>query len=363
MPEPFINRGGKKVSMKTNRLAALFLVFFAAVFNIGFSTEIKSELHQLPVPTGPYQVGIKPFDLIDQGRREPEYPEGRLVPIWVYFPKQEGPQIPCSKFLEERALDTFDSLTTWKNLNVEVFGKKENDLGFLKNTKKHPIIFLNHGNGCLLSDLAYIAEDLASHGYIVIAIQHQLKHDKETNLIKFSRVINNMRFVFDWLKKKNENEFYNSINLERVGCIGYSMGANSVVLLASNGYGKPSATLFPHETKNSKECIVAIDPQLFPFPLNNNYPTFILFAEKRQLEQKNSGELDFMKRLGHKFVYYKHTYHGSFVDAAYFNIECPLSPQMGWFYGDTDERIKFFDQVRSDIRVFLQEQLKENACD
>jgi len=66
--------------------------------------------------------------LIDQGRKEPEYPNGRLVPIWVYFPKQEGPQVPCSKFLEERAQDIFDSLTTWKNLNEEVFGKKENDL-------------------------------------------------------------------------------------------------------------------------------------------------------------------------------------------------------------------------------------------
>lgn len=344
--------------MKTNRF---FLLIFTIISIVGFSAEIKSELHQLPVPTGAYQVGIKPFDLIDQGRTEPEYPNGRLVPIWVYFPKQEGPQIPCPKFLEERALDIFDSLTTWKQLNDSVFGKREADLSFLKNTRKHPIIFLNHGNGCLLSDLAYIAEDLASHGYVVIAIQHQLKNDKETNLIKYARVINNMRFVFDWLKKNNENEFYDSLNLQRVGCIGYSMGANSVVLFASNGYGNPSATLFPHESTDAKECIIAIDPQLFPFPLSNRYPAFMLFSEKRELEQKNSGELDFMKRLGHKFVYYKQTHHGSFVDAAYFNIECPLSPQMGWFYGDTDERIKLFDQVRSDIRSFLQEQLKETV--
>jgi len=339
-----------------------FLAIIAAVSITALFAEINSELYQLPIPTGTYQVGIKTFDLIDQDRKEPEHPEGRLVPIWVYFPKSEGPQISCSKFLEERARDDFDSIPHWKYLQVEVFGKKETDFSFLKNTNKHPIVFLNHGNGCLLSDLAYIAEDLASHGYVVIAIQHQLKNDYETNLIKYSRVINNMRFVFDWLKKNNNKEFSNSLNLERVACIGYSMGANSVVLFASNGYGHPYATLFPHDTKdNVKECIVAIDPQLFPFPLNNNYPTLILFSEKREMEQKKSGEYDFMKRLGHEFIYYPHTHHGSFVDAAYFNVECPLAPETGWFLGSTDERKKFFDQVRNDIRSFLQEHLKSDS--
>lgn len=339
-----------------------FLAIVATVSIAGLSAEINSELHQLPVPTGTYQVGIKTFDLIDQERIEPAYPEGRLVPIWVYFPGNEGPQIPSPKLFEERALDTFDAIPVGKNLKIEVFGKQGNDLYLLKNTKKHPVIFLNHGDGCLLSDLAYIAEDLASHGYVVIAIQHQLKNDNEKFLRKYDRVIDNMLFVFDWLKKNNKKEFFNSLNLNHVGCIGYSMGANSVVLFGSKGYRHPSASLFPHENvENVKECIIAIDPQCFPFPVNNNYPTFLLFAEKREFEQKKSGEYDFMKRLGHEFIYYPYTHHGSFVDAAYFNIECPLAPEMGWFLGSTDERKEFFDHVRKDIRSFLQEHLKSDA--
>lgn len=317
--------------------------------------EVKNELNQLSVPTGPYQVGIKTFDLIDENRRDSEYPQGRLVPVWVYFPTQKGPQVANSLFLEERAFDNWEMFSVWKTLNVKVFGKKEKSLESLKNTGKHPLIFLNHGDGFFLSDLAYIAEDLTSHGYVVVAIQHQLKNDQKPALKKYVHVIDNMCFVFDWLKKHQDKEFFGSLDLDRVGAIGFSMSGNANVLFASTGYyGNFSDTLFPHDTNDAKECLIAIDPQCFPFPMDNHIPICLLFTEQREKEQLNSGAFDCMKRLGHRVVYYPHTHHRSFLTASYFNIQSSSSPRQGWYGGSTDERLKFFDKVRSDIRAFLQ---------
>lgn len=320
--------------------------------------DIKSELNQLPIPTGLYQVGIKTVDLVDETRLEPLYPKGRLVPIWIYFPTHKGSQIPHTMILEERALDNWDMFHTWKKLNVKGFSEKEENLESLKNTGKHPLVFLNHGDGFYLSDLAHIAEDLASHGYVVIAIQHQLKRDQKPALKKYVHVIDNMCFVFDWLKKNQDKAFFGSLDLDRVGSIGFSMGGNANVLFAATGnYGNLADTLFPHETEDAKECLIAIDPQCFPFPLSNRIPTFLLFTEQREHEQKSSGELDLMKRLGHQVIYYPHTHHRSFLTASYLNVQSSSSPRQGWYGGTTEEKLKFFDKVRSDIRAFLQKNL------
>lgn len=42
-----------------------------------FTESLKS----LPIPTGPYQIGIVKYDLVDQFRKEINYPTGRLIPI------------------------------------------------------------------------------------------------------------------------------------------------------------------------------------------------------------------------------------------------------------------------------------------
>jgi hypothetical protein len=64
-----------------------------------------------------------------------------------------------------------------------------------------------------------------------------------------------------------------------------------------------------------------------------------------------------MQKIGHKFKYYKNTDHGSFSDLAYLNVKTHLSPDANWYKGSLDERMKFFENVRKDIREFLEEKI------
>lgn len=41
--------------------------------------------NSIPTPTGPYLVGYEKYDLNDPSRKEIDYPDGRLVPIRIYY--------------------------------------------------------------------------------------------------------------------------------------------------------------------------------------------------------------------------------------------------------------------------------------
>jgi len=320
----------------------------------GSQETVFSEFRQLPTPTGPYKIGIKTFDLVNENNR--------LVPIWIYFPMEKGPHHLYPKLLEERALDEFDVIRVWKTLQIKVHAQQTSNLTSLKGSK-YPTVFLNHGDGCLLSDLGFIAEDLASHGYVVIAIQHQLSTDRKVPknfkirmVDRWSQVIENILFVFDWLKTNNTSLFYNSLDCHRVGLIGYSMGGNSLMLLAQRiGYGYENETLLPYDAREGiRECIITLDSRRFPFPPQNKYHILQLIAEDRKTVQEQNGERETMDRLGYKYKYYPGTTHASFVDHAYINFTVPGH---SWFNGTTKERIQFFDTMRKDIRTFLKENI------
>ena len=222
--------------------------------------EMKSEFNHLPTPTGPYKIGIKAFDLFDSSRKSLKWPEGRLVPINVYFPMEKGKHKLHSKVLEERAYDRFGALEIWKKLGVKVYGEHTENILPLKGTGKHPIVIFSHGNSCLMSDWAFLMEDLVSHGYIVITIQHQIYTDKKPpgrSSDHTALVIRNVLFVFDWLKENNADEFYETLNTKRVALIGYSMGANAMKLMYQHlSYGHNDATLLYHDDpQDVKECV------------------------------------------------------------------------------------------------------------
>ena len=121
---------------------------------------------------------------------------------------------------------------------------------------------------------------------------------------------------------------------------------------------------FNHFTGFYKVKISAtISPAGMAVPFINNTPIFMLISAERQEEQKLNGEHELMQKIGHKFKYYKNTHHGSFADFAYLNVKCPLAPPTGWYQGSTEERIEFFDDMRKDIRKFLEEKIRKHTND
>lgn len=76
--------------------------------------KMDSIVQNVPVPTGPQQVGSIKYDLIDPYRKDLKFPEGRLIPIQIYFPLEQGEHVAYPKVFEERA-----SLGPFKPLNYK----------------------------------------------------------------------------------------------------------------------------------------------------------------------------------------------------------------------------------------------------
>lgn len=314
-------------------------------------------LRTLPLPTGSYRVGVVQYDLVDPDRVEVAHPSGRLVPIQIYFPLREGPHLLSDKLFETRTAGE------WPPLEVQVYSHPA-DLSSLDRRIIHPIVFLNHGDTVAMTDYGYLAEELASHGYVVIAIQHQLKADpqeptfwKERTVSRYGRVIENILFVFEWLKASQVTLFQDAIDLKKVALVGHSMGGNALLLLAnraSNCFKDKCSTLLPHlDATEVKEAIVVLDPGGFAYPSHNHYPLFLLLSEEREQYQKESGTYGDMIEAGHKVNYYRGSKHISFMDHGWVNPPHPLNSGESYFNGTLEERQIFFNQVRRDIREFL----------
>lgn len=337
-----------------------FIYILALIMTVTINPAFAETLKSLPVPTGSYQIGVAKYDLIDPSRKEIDHLSGRLIPIQVYFPMQRGEQTLHDKIFEERAPDK------WKPLDVAVYSQMA-DLSCLSTETKHPVILLNHGDTVAMTDYGYIAEDLASLGYVVVTIQHQLKTDqdepkflKERGVSRYGKVIDNIFFVFEWLRESQTALFYDTVDLKKVGLIGHSMSGNSLLVLAnraSNAFKmKQNETLLPHTTATGvREAIIVLDPGGFPYPAHHQYPLFLLLSEEREAYQKMSGAYDDMINTGHRVSYYKGSKHVSFMDHGYVDPQHPLNPNEHYFNGTLEQRKAFFDQIRQDIRDFLRE--------
>jgi hypothetical protein len=316
----------------------------------------------VPVPTGPYQAGTAKYDLVDSYRKDLKFPEGRLIPIQIYFPMERGEHVAYPKIFEERA-----SLGPFKPLNAKGYSHSA-DISLLTGTN-HPIIFLNHASSVAMTDYASIAEDLSSHGYVVVSIQHDLQMDEEAppfwdgrSCSRHAKAIDNILYVFEWLKLQQKTLFKEKVNLKRIGFIGHSFGGNSLLLWinrTANTFQQDThpALLFREDKQDVKECLILIETTRFSFPLNNRYPLFFLLAEERESYQRETGCYEQMIKAGHRVCYYKGSTHTSFMDHCYINPLIPPGINEPYFNGTSAERTAFFNKLRRDILEFLNDNL------
>ena len=47
-------------------------------------------LDTVPIPTGPHRIGTAKYDLEGTYRKDFKFPNGRLIPIQIYFPMEKG---------------------------------------------------------------------------------------------------------------------------------------------------------------------------------------------------------------------------------------------------------------------------------
>jgi predicted dienelactone hydrolase len=109
-----------------------------------------------------------------------------------------------------------------------------------------PVIVFSHGLGSVRTDLRYLAEHLASHGYVVAAIEHPGSNERNTNsalqgknrLVKPEEFLlrpQDISFVLDELEKFNQtatNPLAGKLATQKVMVVGYSFGGATALALA-----------------------------------------------------------------------------------------------------------------------------------
>lgn len=137
-------------------------------------------------------------------------------------------------------------------------GKAVRDANPLKSLEKFPLIIVSHGYLGSRLLLTYLTENLASKGYIVIAIDHA--ESTFSDAAGFSSTLLNrskdVLFILNQmadLGKTSKNSFlYDLIDTDNSALIGYSMGGYGVLNVAGAGYSENFVKLFGAMTDGSK---------------------------------------------------------------------------------------------------------------
>jgi predicted dienelactone hydrolase len=140
------------------------------------SSETASPSLALPHPTGPYAVGRDTLHLVDRSRPDPWVPEarGRELMVSMYYPaRARGGRTArylttteARLFLEDRGLADVIPAETVSDTRATA------DAGARPLRGRYPLVVLSPGFGVHRHTLTHLAEELASRGYVVAAVDH-----------------------------------------------------------------------------------------------------------------------------------------------------------------------------------------------
>lgn len=219
---------------------------------------------QYPQPTGQYSVGTSADYWVDKNRIDPfaqSHGQREFMVKW-WYPSDEqsvGKQFPYipdkMQFLKEKMQqeDWYIPACLWNFLlNITVQAIPQASISSSK--KLFPVIVLSHGYGGWKELYTSFAQELASHGYVVIGLDHSglsdlivfpdnrvrrlapqfttqrsSSQEEKDKLFAngFKQCIPDIRFIIDKIIEINQDTsspFYSKLDLEHIGVMGHSMG-------------------------------------------------------------------------------------------------------------------------------------------
>jgi predicted dienelactone hydrolase len=237
------------------------LLFVSAAAFAGYLLIAHDHIFVLPHPTGSYDVGRVEYDWIDGDRMDTlsDTPNTeRELLVWIWYPVSDSAQAAPAPYLPP----------AWVKAYYDALGKgkiTERDLSSIQthsledapvagSQNSYPVIIMQPGLGLVPADYTVFAENLASHGYIVVGInptytsnlivfpdgrvvwgseKSALPYDADAAGIDafVSRVgevwTEDAIFVMDMLQDMNMDSasiFHDKLDLAHLGLFGHSLG-------------------------------------------------------------------------------------------------------------------------------------------
>lgn len=231
---------------------------------LSFWIELKCSI-TLPKPTGKYQVGRVSLHLVDTSRIDSLSPQPfskRELLVWIWYPANKSNSsstvdyIPkeWSEALNEKRGVVLSSL--FARDAAKIHSHSLADVKVSDDKSKFPVLLMKSGIGTMATDYSSIAEELASHGYIVVGsdapystwllrfpdgrIISRTSEGNPGETATFSesgnRTLNHLvqiwsddtHFILNQLEQMNNkdssNQFFGKLNLNSVGVFGHSFG-------------------------------------------------------------------------------------------------------------------------------------------
>ncbi|MBK9124275.1 MAG: ester cyclase [Chloroflexi bacterium] len=216
----------------------------------------------LPAPTGPYDVGVVWRHWVDESRDEPyvhDTDDKREVIVQFLYPAVvEAGAVPQPYFDNaDLFMPVFTGLLAPAvNLTMQT---QAGDLSVFQShaypdaplsdaLEQYPVLIFSHGGGADVRMYTAQIEEMASHGYVVAAINHVYGASYTTLLDGrpaiptyeggFEPAANHWSadqiFVMDQLERLNENDpdgvFTGRLDLDRLGVFGQSLGGTTTTI-------------------------------------------------------------------------------------------------------------------------------------
>lgn len=148
---------------------SVFLASSALLFAAGsILLSLLLPMFRLPKPTGPYQVGTAILYFKDPSRMEDAAPvagSARELMVQLWYPAQPSHN-RYARYREPRETNTTSSYQS------ALLTNSRQDAPVADAGAPFPVLLLNHSWGGRRTNYTYLAEDLASHGYVVASIDH-----------------------------------------------------------------------------------------------------------------------------------------------------------------------------------------------
>jgi dienelactone hydrolase len=127
----------------------------------------------LPAPTGHHRVGTTSLHLVDTARRDPWVPteSTRELMVQLWYPAAAAHGHPRAPWLTPAAARAYEQanglpVLDWPTTDARTDAPVDRRRG------GRPVVLYSHGLGGHRTEATAVVEDLASHGYIVVTIDH-----------------------------------------------------------------------------------------------------------------------------------------------------------------------------------------------
>jgi dienelactone hydrolase len=257
-----VNRIVKRVAKAVGVLALIAVAGLAVLLAALWVDHRRST--PLPAPSGPYKVSRTTYTWRDGTRINPYAPVAGTrqdLAVWIWYPAAPTSSTQKSEYLPRywiRALEQHEGFILARLLGRDLTRVETHswtDAEVSSEQAMYPVVILRAGGGALSSDYTTLAEDLASHGYIVVSFDAPYRtvitafpdgrvatraaggdfdrmpsSPNTQHLAKqlMSTWITDTKFVLDQLQDLNANDptgrFKRKFGMQKVGLAGHSLG-------------------------------------------------------------------------------------------------------------------------------------------